>query len=67
MKDKEPKAVMAERDRIHKLICPACNNHHILDNGRVWAFCGLTRLIDQGESEQQAYADIRRRHGEAAP
>jgi hypothetical protein len=33
-------------DQILKLLCHEnCGPNHVLDNGRVWGFCGLQRLI----------------------
>lgn len=38
---------------IRKALCTNCNIGHLLDNGRVWAECGLRRLIGSAIKERE--------------
>lgn len=41
-----------DHDRIQRALCPTCNPNHILDNGRLWYFCGLQKLADEFTEEE---------------
>jgi len=51
-------AVAEERGRWILALCPGCNAGHVLDNGRVWGFCGTRR---SGMPEAEIAAAIRAR------
>lgn len=46
---------MATKDmaRVIKALCPNCQPCHVLDNGRVWFFCGANRLIGDWFTEDE--------------
>src|SRR3990167_32068 len=47
-----------EREAWIAALCPHCNKGHILDNGRVWAFCGARKAMP-GIPEEVIAATIR--------
>ena len=45
--------VAVERARWLRALCPHCSPDHVLDNGRVWGFCGAQRVIDKRIAEAE--------------
>lgn len=48
-------------------LCESHNPGHVLDNGRVWGFCGADRLVGKMFSEEQVAAATRARASAPPP
>ena len=48
-----------QREAILKALCLHCDSGHVLDNGRVWAFCGAWKIINNPADEAEWAAAIR--------
>jgi hypothetical protein len=46
--------------RVRAGVCPECKPGHLLDNGRIWAFCGLRHLIATEEGDGFSESELAR-------
>ena len=51
------KARAEQREAILKALCPQCSDAHVLENGRVWGFCGAWKAINATPLDEALWVD----------
>ena len=46
-----------QREMILKALCPQCSDAHVLENGRVWGFCGAWKAINANPLDEALWVD----------